>query len=280
MTTVRERILLADTTIDPSRAGTGSMHLVKQLAEANAVAIRVLECFHQTAATVHHSDPVLAPVGEAVKKLISAREAGRVSGVDLNIFACTEARRAVALNRDTDPRDRKYLSGLPGLSDFYPYCGGLDAAISRALIFAPHADVVCFKNETPSVSEAARFATAVRAVFPEKQLAFGYSPKLNGPRWNELDHAAFQSELHGVGFDYYFFTQFGSIVFPDFPAGNFWAMFDDAQDRTAVVGEESPHFPELIREIGASGIDFKERSALYRQPSMFASAKNTYVQAR
>jgi isocitrate lyase len=149
-------------------------------------------------------------------------------GVKLTILACTEARGAVAVNHDHDFHDRKYLSGLTSFDGLHGYCGGLDATISRALIYTPHADVVGFKSATADISEARRFAAAIRAACPEKPLAFGYSPKPDGPRWNESDHTAFETELYGAGFDYYFFTQFGTTVFPHFPSMNRWVMLDDA----------------------------------------------------
>lgn len=214
--------------LPPSKTWTDSIELVKQLTQVGAVAIKLPEYFHQTALIEQPLGLVLVPVDAAVKRLVSAREAVRSLGAEFSIFACTEARRAVAIGRDRDSRDRKYLSGLISFDGLHVYCGGLDATISRGLIYAPHADVVCFKSATPDISEARRFAAAIRAAFPKKQLAFGYSPKPDGSRWNEIDHAAFESELYSVGFDYYFFTQFGSVVFPHFPSKNRWAMLDDA----------------------------------------------------
>lgn len=170
----------------------------------------------------------MVSIDQVVKRLTSVRDAALSLGVDLSIFACTEARQAIGINCAMDPRDRKYLSGPTSFPGLHAYCGGLDAAISRALSYAPHADVVCFKSSIPDIPESRRFAEAIRAAHPEKQLAFGYSPNPNGRRWNELDHAVFEAELHSVGFDNYFFTQFGSVIFPRSPAGTHWALLDDA----------------------------------------------------
>lgn len=228
-------------------AWTDSMELVRQLAEVDAVAIKLRECFHQTPFVEQHFDLVLVPVDEAVKKLVSAREAARALGMEISIFACTEARRAVAVNRDRDTHDRKFLNGLTFWGALHGYCGGLDASISRALIYAPHADVVCFKSATADISEARRFAAAIRATCPEKQLAFGYSPKPDGPRWNEADHAAFESELFRVGFDYYFYTQFGSVVFPQFTLTSSWVMLDDALKSASPDVRNAVHLPAVLR---------------------------------
>ena len=200
---------------------------VKQLVDMGALVVKLTEGFIQRTPNEPSFGPVLIPLDEAVRKLVSARETARVHGTDLDVFACTEARRAVAICSDRDSRDRKYLSGMTYGGALHAYCGGLDAAISRALIYASQADVVCFKSEVPDISEARRFAAAIQASFPEKQLGFGYSPRSDGPKWNELDHAAFQSELSSIGFTHYFFTQFGSAVFPHFPFRKQWVMFDD-----------------------------------------------------
>ena len=212
----------------PGAKWTNCMELVQQLIQLNAVAIKMQEYFHQTAVIEDSIGLVLVPVDEAVERLISAREASRTLGVELSIIACTESRRAVTIHRDRDFRDRKYLSGLISFGGLHAYCGGLDAAISRALIFAPHADVLCYKSATPDISEAKRFAATVRTACPEKRLAFGYSPKSDCVRWNETDHAAFESELYSAGFDHYFFTQFNCAVFPHLPSGDHWVMLDDA----------------------------------------------------
>ena len=214
--------------VPPGRTLTASMELVKQLIQIDAVLIKLEDYFHQTPLFEQSLGVFIIPVDDAVKRLTSAREASRSLGVEIRIFACTEARRAVAINRDRDSRDRKYLSGLTSFGGLHAYCGGLDATISRALIYASHADVVCFKSATPDISEARKFSAAIRTICPEKQLAFGYSPKPDSPRWNEVDHSAFESELCSAGFHYYFFTQFGSVVFPHFPPGNRWVMLDDA----------------------------------------------------
>ncbi len=230
----------------PAETWTNSLKPLKQLVEMGALAVKLPECFYQRAPIEQPFGPVLIPVDEAVKKFAPAREIARVHGMDLGLFACTEARRAMAVHSDTDSRDRKYLSGMTYCGVLHAYCGGLDAAISRALIYAPQVDVVCFKSEVPDIPEARRFAMALQAAFPEKQLAFGYSPKPDGLRWNEFDHAAFQSELYSIGFAHYFFTQFGAVVFPQFPSMKRWVMFDDALEN-APFGGSAAHTQAPLR---------------------------------
>ncbi|MEO6964614.1 MAG: hypothetical protein ABI076_01790 [Acidobacteriaceae bacterium] len=245
VTTTAERRASEDATAPAWQAGspaetwTDSLGSVKQLVEMGAVAVKLPECFYQRASIEQPFGPVLLTLDEAVKKLASAREIVRVHGMDIGLFACTEARRAMAVHSDRDSRDRKYLSGTTYCGVLHTYCGGLDAAISRALIYAPQADVICFKSDVSDVSEAKRFAAALQGAFPEKQLAFGYSPKPDGPKWNEFDHTAFQSELYSIGFVHYFFTQFGTVVFPQFPSIRRWVMFDDALENSSFGGSVS-----------------------------------------
>lgn len=210
-----------------SRDRSKSLELVHRLLAIHAVAIKLQEHFHQTECVVQPLGSILVPLDQALQRLISTRTVAGELGVKIRIFACTEARTAVAVTSDSNERDYKYLSGLVSWDGNHAYCGGLDAAIGRALLFAPHADVVCFKSPTASTSDARRFATAIRAEFPKKQLAFGYSPKPDGLRWNEMDHAKFRSELKTLGYDYYFLTQFGSSVFPQFPSETPWVVCDD-----------------------------------------------------
>jgi isocitrate lyase len=188
----------------------------------------------------------LVPAAEAVRRLVSARTAIIACRTDLKIFACTEARRAVAVTDDSDLRDHKYLSGLTSWSNGQVYCGGLDAAIERSLLYAPHADVICFKSAIPDTAEARRFAAAVKARFPEKQLAFGYSPRSDMRIWSELDHAAFEAELQVMGYSYYFFTQFGVTMFPHPPSEPAWAMFDDTFRPVPLDLENSLHWPAAL----------------------------------
>ncbi len=203
------------------------LELVRQLLNRHAVAVKLQKDFHQAECIAQPLGSILVPLDQAVQRLISARTAAGELGVQMRIFACTEARMAVAVTSDSDKRDHKYLSGLISWDGNHVYCGGLDATIGRALLYAPYADVVCFKSSTANTSEAKRFAVAIRAEFPTKELAFGYCPKPDGPRWNERDHAELQSELQRLGYDYYFLTQFGSSLFPQFPSGSPWVMFDD-----------------------------------------------------
>lgn len=245
--TSEDGIVHAWQAVSSGEISMGRLDTARQLVDMGAVVVKLSESFNQRTPLEQPFGPVLIPLDEAVRKLASARETARMHGTDIGVFSCTEARRAVAICSDKDFRDRKYLSGMTYCGALHAYCGGLDAAISRALIYAPHADVVCFKSEVPDISEARRFATSIQASFPEKKLGFGYSPRPDGPKWNGQDHAAFQSELYSIGFDHYFFTQFGSAIFPHFPSRKCWVMFDDALKDASPITATSAHLPLQLR---------------------------------
>ena len=79
---------------------------------------------------------------------------------------------------------------------FFRVTNGLDAAIARALAYAPHADVLWFETSTPDLGEAREFARAVHERFPDKLLAYNCSPSFNWRR--HLEDAAiarFQEQL-------------------------------------------------------------------------------------
>jgi len=88
--------------------------------------------------------------------------------------------------------------------------GGLNAAITRGLSYAPYCDLIWCETSEPSLHEAKRFADAVHAQFPGKMLAYNCSPSFN---WKmKLDShtiAVFQDELAKMGYKFQFVTLAG-----------------------------------------------------------------------
>ena len=204
-----------------------SIVLARRLMEIGAL---VTNCYGQlqAAESVERSPRTLLSIAETVRRLNAAREAANLLEHPLHVLACTEARNAAALEGDDDVRDRRFLSGMKTGDNSYVYCGGLDAAISRALIFARYSEVVCFRTQSTDLAEAAHFASEVQSSFPGKKLGFGHLPAPDGVRWNELDHRAFGARLRQIGYDFYFLTQFGQTTFPRPPASGAWVLIDDA----------------------------------------------------
>ncbi|KAG0707573.1 isocitrate lyase and phosphorylmutase [Suillus ampliporus] len=72
---------------------------------------------------------------------------------------------------------------------FYRTTGGLQAAIDRALTFAPYADLLWLETEKPDLAEARSFARKIREQFPGKWFVYNLSPSFN---WAK---AGFSAEL-------------------------------------------------------------------------------------
>ena len=214
-----------------------SIVLARRLMEIGASATN---CYGQlqTRGSVDRSASTLLSIAEMVRRLNTAREAADLLEHPLHVLACTEARNAAALEGDDDVRDRRFLSGMKTADNSYVYCGGLDAAIARALVFARYAEVVCLRTHSTDLAEAAHFASEVQSSFPGKKLGFGHMPAPDGVRWNELDHLAFAARLHQMGYNFYFVTQFGQTTFPRPPASGAWVLIDDAV-RTQLMEDET-----------------------------------------
>jgi isocitrate lyase len=205
-----------------------SIELARRLMGNGALATNCDGQLHIAEAFDPGSRRTLLSIAETVRRLDAAREAANLLGYPLQVLACTEARNAAALEDDADVRDRKFLSGAKTGEDSHVYCGGLNAAISRALVFARHADLVCFRSQSTDLADAAHFAAEVRSSLPGQKLGFGHTPLRDGIRWNESDHRAFDARLRQIGYDFYFVTQFGQTTFPYAPASGAWVLIDDA----------------------------------------------------
>jgi isocitrate lyase len=216
-----------------------SIVLARRLMEIGALATN---CYGQlqTAESVDRSPRTLLSIAETVRRLNAARETANLLEHPLHVLACTEARNAAALEDDGDVRDRRFLSGMKTSDNSHVYCGDLDAAISRALVFARYAEVVCLRSQSTDLAEAAHFASEVHSSFPGKKLGFGHMPVPDGVRWNELDHRAFGARLRQMGYDFYFVTQFGQTTFPNAPACGAWVLIDDAVRSQSIDYETVP----------------------------------------
>jgi isocitrate lyase len=62
---------------------------------------------------------------------------------------------------------------------YYHTTGGIDAAVSRALAFAPWADMIWLETKTPDLKQAQSFARRIREKFPGKWLVYNLSPSFN-----------------------------------------------------------------------------------------------------
>ncbi|HEX4601092.1 MAG TPA: isocitrate lyase, partial [Gemmatimonadales bacterium] len=155
----------------------------------------------------HLGGKVLVPTSEFVTKLIAARLAADVAGVDTILIARTDALGATILANDIDPADHRFILGERTPEGFIRVRPGIDAAIARGLAYAPYADLLWFETSKPDLTEARQFAAVVRARYPGKLLAYNCSPSFNWRKHlNEAQLASFQRELGAMGYRFQFVT--------------------------------------------------------------------------
>lgn len=187
-----------------------TFELMKAMIEAGAACVHFEDQLPSAKKCGHLGGKVLIPTNEAVQKLIAARLAADVMGVPTLIMARTDAEAANLLTTDVDPRDGEFITGEKTSEGFFRIRGGLESAISRAIAYAPYADIVWCETSKPDLAEARKFAEAVLAKHPRKKLAYNCSPSFN---WRmHLDDetiAHFQRELGAMGYKFQFVTLAG-----------------------------------------------------------------------
>ena len=192
------------------RSGAAGVHFEDQLAS-------VKKCGHM-------GGKVLVPTQEAVQKLIAARFAADVCGVPTLVIARTDAEAADLVTSNHDENDKPFITGERTAEGFYKTNPGLNQAVSRAVAYAPYADLVWCETGKPDLKFARQFADGVHAKFPGKMLAYNCSPSFN---WKKnLDDATiekFQRELGAMGYKYQFITLAGIHSM-------WYHMFDLAKD--------------------------------------------------
>jgi isocitrate lyase len=184
--------------------------LMKAMIEAGAAGVHFEDQLASEKKCGHMGGKVLVPTRSAIGHLIAARLAADVCDVATIIIARTDANGAALLTNDADERDREFLTGERTPEGFFRVRASLKQAISRALSYAPFADLIWCETSTPNLEEAKRFADAVGEKFPGKLLAYNCSPSFN---WKKnLDSASiatFQRELGAMGYKFQFVTLAG-----------------------------------------------------------------------
>jgi isocitrate lyase len=197
-----------------------AFELMKSMIEAGAAGVHFEDQLASAKKCGHLGGKVLVPAQEFVQKLVAARLASDILGVPTVLIARTDANSAKLLTSDSDIRDLEFVTGERTNDGFLVYKGGLDAAISRGLIYAPYVDMLWCETAEPNLEEARRFAEGIHAKFPNKMLAYNCSPSFHWKR--KLDDstiARFQRELGAMGYKFQFVTLAG------FHALNY-SMFD------------------------------------------------------
>jgi isocitrate lyase len=187
-----------------------AFELMKGMIEAGAAGVHFEDQLSSEKKCGHLGGKVLVPTSQFVRTLLAARLAADVLGVPTLLIARTDAHAATLVTSDADERDAEFLTGERTPEGFYRVRDGVEAAIARALAYAPYADLVWMETSTPDLGEAREFAAAVHEEFPGKLLAYNCSPSFNWRR--HLDDGAiarFQDELGALGYAFQFVTLAG-----------------------------------------------------------------------
>jgi isocitrate lyase len=187
-----------------------AFELMKAMLEAGAAGVHFEDQLSSEKKCGHMGGKVLIPTRIMLRTLQAARLAADVLGVPSLLMARTDAESAALLTTDIDARDQPFLTGQRTAEGFYRVRPGLQAAIARALAYAPFADLLWCETAEPNLEQARAFAQAIHARFPGKLLAYNCSPSFNWQR--KLDPptiARFQRELGAMGYKFQFVTLAG-----------------------------------------------------------------------
>jgi isocitrate lyase len=229
-----------------------AFELMKAMIEAGAAGVHFEDQLASEKKCGHLGGKVLVPTKQFLRTLGAARLAADVLGVPTMLVARTDANSATLITSDVDERDHEFITGERTPEGFYRLRSGLDMAISRALSYAPYADLLWCETSTPDIDEARRFAEAVHAKFPGKMLAYNCSPSFNwAKKLSSSQIASFQQELGALGYKFQFVTLAG------FHALNY-SMF------------------ELARQYGEEGMSAYSRL----QQAEFAAEQHGYTATR
>src|SRR6059058_3669367 len=188
----------------------GPLHafeVMKNMIDAGAAGVHFEDQLASVKKCGHLGGKVLVPTSEFITKLVAARLATDVCGVDTILIARTDANSATLLTTDCDEYDQRFVTGERTAEGFFRVRDGVDAAIARALAYAPYADLLWFETSKPDLAEATRFAQAIHAKYPHKLLAYNCSPSFNWRKHlSDAQIAAFQRELGALDYKFQFVT--------------------------------------------------------------------------
>jgi isocitrate lyase len=197
-----------------AEAGFGGVlnahELMKSMIEAGAAGVHFEDQLASVKKCGHMGGKVLVPTREFVEKLTAARLAADVMGTSTLVIARTDAEAADLLTSDIDANDQPFCTGERTVEGFYRVRNGLEQSVSRAIAYAPFADLVWCETGKPDLDFAKQFADAVHAKFPGKMLAYNCSPSFNWKKnLDDATIAKFQKELGAMGYKFQFITLAG-----------------------------------------------------------------------
>ncbi len=191
----------------------GAIHafeLMKAMIEAGAAGVHFEDQLASEKKCGHLGGKVLVPTNQFIRTLSAARLAADVLDVPTVLVARTDSLGAKLVTSDIDPWDAEFLTGDRTPEGYFIVRCGIEAAIHRALAYAPYVDVLWYETSVPDIAEARAFAQAIAARFPGKLLAYNLSPSFNW-RLKLADDAIsrFQDDLAELGYHFQFITLAG-----------------------------------------------------------------------
>ena len=237
--------------------------LMLAMIEAGAAGVHFEDQLSSEKKCGHLGGKVLIPTSQAIRNLQAARLAADVAGVDTVILARTDAESATLITSDHDPLDKEFIINERTEEGFYKFKNGLDACIARGLAYAPYADLLWFETSTPDIKQAAKFANAIHAQFPEQQLAYNCSPSFNWRKFLSEDECeTFQRELGELGYAFQFITLAGfhSVNLATFELAEAYkargmAGYSEMQQREFAAQERGFTTVKHQREVGVGYFD-------------------------
>ena len=241
-----------------------AFELMKAMIDAGAAGVHFEDQLAAEKKCGHLGGKVLVPTGQFIRTLVAARLAADVSGVPTLVIARTDADSAMLLTSDADERDRRFIeSGERTPEGFFRIRGGLEAAIARAVAYAPYADMLWCETSTPDLAEARRFAEQVHAAHPGKLLAYNCSPSFNWRKHLAAETIAkFQVELAAMGYRFQFVTLAGfhALNYSMFELATQYAergmaAYSELQEAERIAEEHGYTATKHQREVGTGYFD-------------------------
>jgi isocitrate lyase len=188
-----------------------AFELLKAMIEAGAAGVHFEDQLSSEKKCGHLAGKVLLPTSQFIRTLVAARLAADVLDVPTILVARTDADSAKLLLSDADPVDAPVIEKRGRTPEgFFHLRGGIECAIARGLSYAPYVDMLWCETSVPNIDQARQFATAIKAKFPDKLLAYNCSPSFNWKKaLSDKEIAAFQRELGQMGYKFQFVTLAG-----------------------------------------------------------------------
>jgi isocitrate lyase len=237
--------------------------LMKSMIEAGAAGVHFEDQLSSEKKCGHMGGKVLIPTGQHIRTLTAARLAADVTGVPSVIIARTDSLGANLLTTDVDPRDQEFLTGERSPEGFFHVRPGIETAVARGIAYAPYADLIWCETGTPDLEEARIFAERIKALYPDKLLAYNCSPSFNWRKHLDDDTIArFQRELGHMGYAFQFVTLAGWHALNEsaFQLAHGYAQegmsaYVKLQEREFALEEQGYTATRHQREVGAGYFD-------------------------